>query len=214
MKKSLLYTSGMAIAILFALNLSAQNQLSLKLPVSSFFGDAFSNSLGFGLGIELPLKNGFALNQEAGYIFKVEGVQELPGSSKVDDINGFKATTELRKYLFNDRVPANGLFISAEMDNIFTQSTLSAHPELGEISRYRNSVTLNIGTKFFWNQEKNGRLTFDLMLGGGIGYLQAESENDLNTESSPDYAKENSFSPWLNLDIKIGYLFGKGKSVE
>ena len=206
MKNYFLYAFITVIALHITMNLTAQNHLSIKLPVSSFAGDAFSNSLGFGLGLELPLKNGFALNQEAGYIFKVDGAQKLPGASKVDEINGFKLTTELRKYIFKDRMPASGLFISAEMDNIFTNSTLSDYSELGTVSRYRNSVTLNVGTKFFWDKEKNGRFTFDLMLGGGIAYLQAKSENESSEESPPDYARENSTSPWLNFDIKLGYI--------
>jgi hypothetical protein len=175
-----------------------QRELILKYPVSSVFGDAFANSMGFSGGLEVVGKKGWSISQELGYVFKTSREAIMLGGGRVKRLNGFRATTEIRKYMFKRNLsPSNGLFISSEIDNLFTQSELANKPFTELEFGYKSTISLNVGTKVFWNKNKEGCLTLDFMIGpafiiGDTPYL------DLSAPVG-----------WLNADLKLGYILGR-----
>ena len=186
---------------------SKSRDLTLKLPVSSFFGDFFAESAGFGLGVEKMLKNKWSVFQEASYIFHVKRNSIL--SEDLDNINGLKLTTELRKYLNKNEQPESGWFINTEMKNIFTKSHKQAWTTdnisvENEITRYRGLLLANFGFLVYWDKNKKGNVTLELMGGGGLAYVNTSSSNDLRSKTS--YSSEKGFYPWFNFDFKIGYI--------
>jgi hypothetical protein len=174
---------------------------TLKFPVSSLVGDISAESMGIGIGIEKKLKSSLSISQEIGYIFHVEQTNKI--SADVENINGLKFTTEIRKYLNKNEIPESGFFATVEMKNIFTNSDMGTHEGL----RYRGSLTGNLGVLFYWDKYKKSKITLELLGGGGLGYVNANSNanpDDPGTDSN--YNSANEFYPWLNLDIKIGYI--------
>lgn len=94
---------------------------TIKLPLSSFVGDMFGESSGFGLGLEKMIKPSFSFSQEISYIFHVNNKSFF--REDLESINGLKLTTEVRKYLRKEEIPESGFFVNTEMKNIFTKST-------------------------------------------------------------------------------------------
>ncbi|MDA3867639.1 MAG: hypothetical protein PF489_12950 [Salinivirgaceae bacterium] len=190
----------------------AQNDrnITLKLPLSSFAGDICAESMGIGLGLEKMIKPGLAISQELNYIFHVDNASIL--KEALETINGIKLTTEVRKYLSKNEAPQSGFFVTTEMKNIFTNSTKEAVSIEGvkarnEINRYRSHLTLNVGMLFYWDKNKNSNLTIELLGGGGLGYVNAESSIDTdNLVERSKYNTANKIYPCFNLDIKIGYV--------
>lgn len=174
---------------------------TLKFPVSSLVGDISAESMGIGIGIEKKLKTSISISQEIGYIFHVDQTNKI--SVDVENINGLKFTTEIRKYLNKNEIPESGFFAAVEMKNIFTNSDMGAY----EVSRYRGMLTGNLGVLFYWDKYKKSKITLELLGGGGLGYINADSSvNPDDTGGKSDYTSANEFYPWLNLDIKIGYI--------
>lgn len=174
---------------------------TIKFPVSSLVGDIYAESMGIGIGIEKKLKSSLSISQEIGYIFHVEQANKF--STDVENINGIKSTTEIRKYLNKQEIPESGFFATVEMKNIFTNSDMGAY----KVSRYRGMLTGNLGVLFYWDKYKKSKITLELLGGGGVGYINADSSaNPDNTGGKSNYNSANEFYPWLNLDIKIGYI--------
>jgi len=125
----------------------------------------------------------------------------------LEGINGFKSTTEIRKYLSKKEIPESGFFANMELKNIFTKSkqeswtTENTRVE-NEINRYRGVLTANVGVLFYWDKYKKSKITVELLGGGGLGYVNAN--NKLGIKSGYGSAKE--FYPMFNLDLKIGYI--------
>jgi hypothetical protein len=180
---------------------NTERNYTIKFPVSSLVGDISAESMGIGIGIEKKLKSSLSISQEIGYIFHVEQTNKI--SADVENINGLKFTTEIRKYLNKNEIPESGFFATVEMKNIFTNSDMGTH----EVLRYRGSLTGNLGVLFYWDKYKKSKITLELLGGGGLGYVNANSNanpDDPGTDSN--YNSANEFYPWLNLDIKIGYI--------
>ncbi len=178
-----------------------ERNLTIKFPVSSLVGDIYAESMGIGIGIEKKLKTSVSISQEIGYIFHVDQTNKF--SVDVENINGIKLTTEVRKYFNKNEITESGFFATVEMKNIFTKSDMGAY----DVSRYRGLLTGNVGVLFYWDKYKKSKITLELMGGGGLGYINADSSvnpDDIGGES--DYSSDKGFYPWLNLDIKIGYI--------
>ncbi|MDR9399236.1 MAG: hypothetical protein RI562_09245 [Salibacter sp.] len=107
-----------------------------------------------------------------------------------------RLTSEMRKYFKSEELkPHTGLFVSIEWDNIITQSKLSNY-ETAELEYgYRTSLSANAGFKVFWDKDMSGNLTFDLIAGPALIYADAP------------YIDKRNLGGWLNLDLKIGYVF-------
>lgn len=190
-----------------------QKEYILKFPVSSILGDLRTNSLGFSLGIESVGNNGWSFSQELGYMFDVPGENVFSEGSSDDELNGIRITSELRKYLFSKNLnPSSGLFLSAEWDNKLTRASYFLLGERNYSNAYRSSLTLNIGMKVFWNPDKLGRFTLELMIGGGCEYLDADQDSYV-FETGLLFPNESLY-PWVNFDIKLGYLLGKRESEQ
>jgi hypothetical protein len=184
-----------------------QRNLTLKLPLSHLNGDIFAESAGFGIGVEKMLKPRLSLSQEVGYIFYANRNSII--ANGVNDINGLKLVTELRKYIVKKEVPESGFFTSLELRNILTSSTQNESSETGtfenNIFRYRAGLTANFGVLFYWDQHKRGRLTLELIGGAGLGYIYAASDK-IDVEARSEYNSGSRFFPWFNMDMKIGYI--------
>ena len=154
---------------------------TIKLPLSSLAGDIYGESMGIGIGLEKKSKPGTSLSQEIAYIFHVEQSSKI--SENVKNINGFKFTTEIRKYLNKREVPESGFFANLELKNIFTKSTQESWTtentkEENKITRYRGVLTTNLGVLFCWDKNKKSKILFELLGGGGLGYINANSSLD------------------------------------
>jgi hypothetical protein len=184
--------------------------LTIKFPVTSLFGDLYGESMGIGIGIEKMIKPRFSFSQEVNYIFHVDRTSIL--SEDMESINGLKFTTEIRKYLIRKEVPESGFFVNMELKNIITNSVkksgiTAGGTEENEITRYRGVLTANFGVLFYWDPHKKSRITLELLGGGGLGYIKAKS--GINREipgAKSDYSSANGFYPWINFDMKIGYI--------
>lgn len=186
---------------------SKNRELTLKIPISSFFGDIYTESAGMGIGIEKAIKPSLSISQELTYIFHVQNSSKI--SEDLENINGLKLTTEFRKYLSKKEIPESGWFINTEMKNIFTKSlkqslTINNISVENEITRYRGLLSANLGILFYWDKNKEGNITLELMGGGGLAYINANSTNELLSETS--YSSDKGFYPWLNFDVKIGFV--------
>ena len=180
---------------------NTERHYTIKFPVSSLVGDISAESMGIGIGIEKKLKPSVSISQEIGYIFHVEQTNKI--SVDVENINGLKFTTEIRKYLNKNEIPESGFFATVEMKNIFTNSDMGTY----DVSRYRGSLTGNLGVLFYWDKYKKSKITLELLGGGGLGYVNADSSvNPDDIGGKSDYSSAKEFYPWLNLDIKIGYI--------
>ncbi|MDR9488697.1 hypothetical protein, partial [Salibacter sp.] len=93
-------------------------EYTLKFPVSSLLGDIFSNSMGISLGLETTGKKGWSFTQEAGYIFDIDYRDGLIFGSRLEDLNGIRLTSELRRYEYPENFfPGSDFFASLEWDN-------------------------------------------------------------------------------------------------
>ncbi len=212
MKKSIF----LQLLIFFSLSVNAQEKsdnarnLTIKFPLSSLFGDIYGESMGVGIGIERMLKTNLSFSQEIGYIFHVDRTSML--SEDLENINGFRFTSEIRKYLNKKEIPESGFFANMEFENIFTRSiqesrTIESNKVENKITRYRGALTANLGVLFYWDKFKKSKITLELIGGGGLGYINANSSVDpecLGIKS--DYNSAKGFYPWLNLDLRIGYI--------
>ncbi|MBI9066277.1 MAG: hypothetical protein JEZ09_03220 [Salinivirgaceae bacterium] len=184
--------------------------ITIKLPISSFAGDIYAESMGIGFGLEKMINPSFSFSQEINYIFHVKNNSVL--SEDLEDINGVKITTEIRKYLSKNETPESGWFINTELKNIFTKSTQEAWTVesvliQNKIERYRFILTANCGMLFYWDKNKDGNLTIELLGGGGLGYINANSSADIESLTiQSEYNSTNKFYPCVNFDIKIGYV--------
>jgi hypothetical protein len=200
------------LLILFAIASNGQDRIqssrniTIKFPLSSLFGDFYAESMGIGLGLEKMIKPSLSFSQEISYIFHINNNSIL--TENVESINGVKFTTEIRKYLSKKEIPESGWFVNLELKNIFTQSTQVIGMNLeNNITRYRGVFTANFGTLVYWDRNKKGRVTLEILGGGGLGYINANSSVDIeNLTNKSDYNSANKFYPWLNFDIKIGYI--------
>ena len=206
---------ALSLLILFATahaqeKMAGKRDYTIKLPLSCVVGDISGESMGIGIGIEKMLKSSISISQEIGYIFHVDQVSML--SEDLESINGFKSTTEIRKYLNKREIPESGFFATIELKNIFTKSKQESRTTEGimvenEISRYRSLLTTNLGVLFYWDKYKKSKITVELLGGGGLGYVHAGSS--LNTDNlgiKSSYNSANDFYPMFNLDLKIGYI--------
>jgi hypothetical protein len=206
---------SLSLLILFVVayaqeKMAGNRDYTIKLPLSCVVGDIYGESMGIGIGIEKMLKSSLSISQEIGYIFHVDQVSVL--SQDLENINGFKSTTEIRKYLNQREIPESGFFATTELKNIFTKSKQEARTAEGimvvnEISRYRSLLTTNLGVLFYWDKYKKSKITVELLGGGGLGYVHAGSS--LNTDNlgiKSSYNSANDFYPMFNLDLKIGYI--------
>ena len=176
---------------------ATNNELALKLPASSFLGDVFLNSMGFSVGLETTGENGWSFAQEVGYIFDV-GRNGLLFNSRLDDINGIRLTSELRKYQNTEEFfPGEGLFISFEWDNLIMAVEEVSEAETTRSTLYRTGLTFNVGKKYIISDGDKGTFTIDLLGGGGLGLYP---ENVEGSELTKPYF------PLLNFDVKIGYV--------
>ena len=190
--------------------MAGKRDYTIKLPLSCVVGDIYGESMGIGIGIEKMFKSSISISQEIGYIFHVDQVSVL--SQDLESINGFKSTTEIRKYLNKREIPESGFFATIELKNIFTKSKQEARTAEGimvenEITRYRSLLTTNLGVLFYWDKYKKSKITVELLGGGGLGYVHAGSS--LNTDNlgiKSSYNSANDFYPMFNLDLKIGYI--------
>lgn len=98
-----------------------KRNLTLKYSLSSLIGDMYAESMGIGLGIEKNIKESLSFSQEVSYLFHVE--DNVIFRENLESFNGIKLTTEVRKYLKKNEIPESGLYTSAELKNILTQST-------------------------------------------------------------------------------------------
>jgi len=199
------------LLVFFFLAVNAQEKidgsrnLTIKLPLSSLVGDMYGESMGIGIGAEKMINSGISVSQEIGYIFHVNQTSML--TEDLEGINGFKSTTEIRKYLSKKEIPESGFFANMELKNIFTKSkqeswtTENTRVE-NEINRYRGVLTANVGVLFYWDKYKKSKITVELLGGGGLGYVNAN--NKLGIKS--DYGSAKEFYPMFNLDLKIGYI--------
>lgn len=188
-------------------HLSKSRAFTIKFPVSSLTRDIFySESMGLGLGFEKMIKPSFSFSQEISYIFHVKNKSFL--GKNLESINGIGFTTEIRKYLSKKELPESGWFTNIEFKNIFTSSIESTgHNQDNKIKRYRGVITTNLGILFYWDKNKNSRITLEILGGVGLGYINASSSTDVeNLNIKSDYNSANEFYPWLNFDIKIGYI--------
>lgn len=178
-----------------------ERNYTIKFPVSSLVGDIYAESMGIGIGIEKKLKTSVSISQEIGYIFHVERTNKI--SADVENINGLKLTTEVRKYFNKNEIPESGFFATVEMKNIFTKSDMGTY----DVPRYRGLLTGNVGVLFYWDKYKKSKITLELLGGGGLGYINADSSvNPDDIGGKSNYTSANEFYPWLNLDLKIGYI--------
>ncbi|KAB1066061.1 hypothetical protein [Salibacter halophilus] len=200
MKKilSLLFIS--AFVFLFSkLNAQSNNSLenknreyTLKFPVSSLLGDVFSNSMGFSLGLETTGKKGWSFTQEAGYIFDVDYRDGLFFGSRLEDLNGIRLTSELRRYEHPDNFfPGSGFFASLEWDNFLLRGEELSEGKIVQSEVYRSGLTFNIGKKYLVRSGNSSSLTLDLLGGGGLGF---------GLDSS-----DSNYFPLLNFDVKLGF---------
>lgn len=189
----------------FAQELTTNSRdLTLKLPVSSFFGDFFAESAGFGIGIEKGLKPSVSFSQEVSYIFHVNKDNSIL-TEDLEIINGVKLTTEFRKYLNKKEIPESGWFINTEMKNIFTKSQTNEYTSTdNEVTRYRGMLSANFGFLVYWDKNKQGNVTLELMGGGGLAWVNAKSS--YGSQNGSSYSSDNGIYPWFNFDIKIGYI--------
>ncbi len=206
-KKLLVIPLILLVLTTFGQNDPKSRELTLKFPVTSLLGDFYAESMGFGLGIEKMMKPGLSFSQEITYIFHVnsnfKGVIEEP----LDKIHGIKLTTDIRSYLNKQDLPESGWFLSAELDNILTRSVKTFYSGESTIDRYRGIMTLNIGMLVFWDKHKNGRVTLEMLAGGGLGYVVAtHSNSNEHSYQSDSYGSVNKFYPAINIGLKIGYL--------
>lgn len=184
--------------------------LTIKFPLSSLFGDIYAESMGIGAGIEKMIKPGLSFSQEVGYIFHVNTTSSL--AEDLEKINGFKFNSEIRKYLNRKEDPESGFFINLEMKNIITRSTQQSWTVEdaiieNKITRYRGLLLANTGVLFYWDQYKKSKITLEILGGGGIGYLNAKSDSDTEALGiKTHYNSGSRFYPWVNVDIKIGYI--------
>ena len=191
-------------------NFDRNRNYTIKLPISSLVGDIYGESMGIGIGIEKKLKTSISISQEIGYIFHVDQATKL--SEDLKNINGFKFTTEIRRYLNKREIPESGFFANIDLKNIFTKSiqeswTTDNTKAENEITRYRGILTANLGVLFYWDKNKKSKITLELLGGGGLGYINANSSIDPdNFGIKSDYNSAKGFYPWLNLDLKIGYI--------
>lgn len=185
-------------------NAVKKRNLTIKLPLSSLAGDLYGESVGFGLGIEKMINPSFSLSQELNYIFHVD--DNTTFRERLESMNGIKLTTEARRYLNKNEIPESGLFASAELKNIWTQSIEKNGGVENNITRYRGQLSANIGYLVYWDKHKNSRITLELLVGGGLGYVNANSS--VNTESLVEskYNANNKIYPCINFDIKIGFI--------
>lgn len=187
--------------------LSEKNRnLTLKLPLSFLAGDIYAESMGIGVGLEKMVKPSLSISQEVGYIFHINQTSML--NEDVENINGIKLSTEIRKYLSKKEIPESGFFANLEMKNILTKSMQFESDMIeNEIIRYRGVLTANFGTLFYWDKNKKSKITLELLAGGGLGYVYANSSLDVESMgNATDYNSTNEFYPWLNFDIKIGFV--------
>jgi len=188
----------------------AKRNYTLKLPLSSLVGDIYGESMGIGIGIEKKIKTSISVSQEIGYIFHVDQSNKM--SEDLRNINGLKFTTEIRKYFNKREVPESGFFANVELKNILTKSaqeswTIENILAENDITRYRGLLSTNLGMLFYWDKNKKSKITMELLGGGGLGYLNAHSSVDSETLGiKSDYNSGKGFYPWLNLDLKIGYI--------
>jgi len=199
------------LLILFAIITNGQDRqssrdITIKFPFTSLFGDFYTESMGFGLGIEKMIKPSLSFSQEISYIFHIDENSIL--REDVENINGVKFTTEIRKYLSKKEIPESGWFVNLELKNIFTQSIQIQGMDLeNNITRYRGVFTANFGTLVYWDKNKEGRVTLEISSGGGFGYINANSSVDIEElTNKSDYNSANKFYPCFNFDIKIGYI--------
>ncbi len=184
--------------------------LTIKFPVSVLVGDITAESMGVGLGIEKIVEDNLSISQEISYIFHVKNKSIL--SKDLESINGIKLSTELRKYLNIKEKPVSGWFFSVDFKNILTKSVqkISTYESVivdNNIFRYRGVVNANMGVLFYWDKDKESRITFELLWGIGVGYLYSQSSIDvkaLRVESN--YNNYKGFYPNVNFDIKIGFV--------
>lgn len=92
---------------------NSERKFTIKFPVSTLVGDISAESMGIGIGIEKKLKTSVSISQEIGYIFHIEQTNKF--SVDVENINGLKFTTEVRKYLNKKVIPESGFFATVEM---------------------------------------------------------------------------------------------------
>jgi len=176
---------------------SKDKELAVKFPASSLLGDVFLNSMGFSLGLETTGKKGWSFSQEMGYIFDV-GRNGFLFNSRLNDINGLRLTSELRKYQKTDSFfPGEGLFISLEWDNLIMAVEEISEGKTTRSTLYRTGLTFNVGKKYILSNGENGTLTLDLLGGGGLGLYPEHVEGSELTKP---------YFPLLNFDVKIGYV--------
>ena len=170
----------------------------LKYPVSSVFGELFLNTAGVSLGLEVVGEKGFSFSQEAGYIFNTDRKGFVFGAT-ANSVNGIRLTSELRKYEHPERFfPSRGLFASIEFDNmllVVEEQTIENHKD---VIGYRGAITFNIGSKFLLSKKDKNRFTLDFLVGAGIGF-SVSNKSDTEFENFP----------WLNADLKLGYILGR-----
>jgi len=212
MKKNILVIAFLSVMVVVNgqdIELKSRS-LTLKLPTTSFFGDIYSESMGIGLGLEHMIKPSVSVSYELNYIFHTDHNSIL--REDIDDVNGFKLTTEVRKYFSSKEIPESGFFVNTELKSIFTKSTETLTVITGsfvenEISRFRGVLTANMGVLVYWDKNKESRITLEILGGCGLGYITATSSADVESMSAiSDYNTANELYPWLNIDIKIGFV--------
>jgi hypothetical protein len=174
----------------------------IKFPVSSLAGDLFAQSIGFGLGVEKSLNNGFSLSQEIGYLHENHLNTGL-ANEQVNSLRGLKFTTECRKYLQYYKSQESGFFVTTEMKNILTRSTRDVESGEVTVNRYRGLLSANAGVLFYLDKLKKSRITLELLAGGGVGYIKAISKDNVSTMGS--YYNDKRFFLFPNFDFKLGY---------
>lgn len=186
-------------------SIQKSRNITIKVPLTSLIGDIYATSMGIGIGVEKMIKPSLSLSQEITYIFHVQ--ENSMFREYVENINGVKLTTEIRKYLSKKDIPESGWFVNMELKNIFTQSTQFEGLSENNITRYRGVLTANLGMLVYWDENKKGKITLEMMGGAGLGYINANSSVDIESlTNKSDYNSAKKFYPWLNFDIKIGYI--------
>ncbi|MDR9397722.1 hypothetical protein [Salibacter sp.] len=172
-----------------------KSEIHLKLPVSPLIGDFFTNSMGASIGLEMVGEKGWSFGQEVGYLVDVSGNSSIFGGETVDQLRGIRLTSEMRKYFKSEELkPHSGFFVSTEWDNIITQSKLAYNETAVLEFGYRTSLSANAGFKVFWDKDKTGNLTLELLAGPSLMYADAP------------YIDKSGVGGWLNFDFKLGYL--------
>ncbi len=217
--KALIFLLSFLLAIPSAAQINDQHLSTIfKVPASMLIGEIYSRSIGIGVEVEKQKTAQKSISFGIGYFFKNPKVpKSYVFRQQVDQLNGIRLNTEIRKYLGKKAIIKSGLFVALDWDHILTFSKediwLNAIRSRENIIRYRTTSHVNIGIQSFTKSIKGqSRISFEIITGLGLGYIKANSniEKQVFTKgisSNINYYNGAGFYPAINLDAKLGFAF-------